>query len=166
MDNLPDIRRAINLQGRIRSAAKALDRLGTGALVAFTGGAAVVGLVAGGILWMPAVMSGSLFLYRTVGFLFERRNERMQRRLEIWDDVLLRKKALYATKLPEEERKLLSSALDQALDDPSPRRLLLASPKDRNRAEGEAVSAPDSSAKDGPTGPGSQGAGVSPPSNT
>jgi len=125
-----DIERAIDLLGRIRSAAKSLAKLGTGDIFAFTGGAIVVGVVAGGILWMPAAMSGALLLYRAGRFFLERKDEQRAKRLQAWDEILLRREALHKSALPEKEREMMSQALDREVEMLTPKTRPLLPPED------------------------------------
>lgn len=118
MAHIKEILSAINLNERIQRLSESLDKLGTGALMAFGGGTLVLGWVAGGILWMPAAMSGSLLCYRLARFWLNRRDQKPQRDLQRWDSVMLRMMLLRATQLPDSDRRRLSAALNQQLETP------------------------------------------------
>lgn len=109
-------KKTFDLQDRIRKAAIALNKLQNGAVAAFTGGAIVVGLVFGGIFWVPAAMSGSLILYRTGDFVFNLKNIKKQKELEHLDRVIKIKQMIHSSGLPQNEIKLLSnSANDESI---------------------------------------------------
>jgi hypothetical protein len=115
MIHVRDILEAINLNERIQRLSESLDKLGNGALAAFAGGTVVLGLVAGGIFWMPAAMSGSLIGYRLARFWLARRDNKVERNLRRWDSIMLRTLLLRAAELPESDRKQLSTSLDRQL---------------------------------------------------
>lgn len=57
----------LSLSNSVRKEASELEKLPAGALAAFLGGAIVIGVVGGGLWWLPAAMSGSMFAYRAIG---------------------------------------------------------------------------------------------------
>lgn len=126
-----------DLERRIRSTAEALDRLKTGALVSFTGGATVLGTVAHGVFWIPSAMAGALLVYRCLAGYITFRQGRQKSRLALWDDVRERMQDLHQSELPPEQVQLLSRALESELPIAATRERLLASPSPGNENEGD-----------------------------
>ena len=106
----------LNLQERIRKTAEALNKLQNGALVAFTGGAIVVGAVFGGVFWVPAAMSGSLIAYRGCELIYNHKKQKRRRELEYFDEKLKRIEWIDNSSLPEGKKKLLIDTLNK-IDD-------------------------------------------------
>ena len=124
MTKPPKLQDWFDLAARIRQTAQALDRLKTGALAATFGGGLVIGLVAGGMWWIPAAMSGMLLTYRGAQLYLDYRRKEAQRRLEEWDGIFERMTQLSAARLTERQTLVLQSALERELV-PTGRQLLL-----------------------------------------
>lgn len=114
---LKPVRELLDLQARITHNARALERLGPGALSAFTGGAIVLGVFGGGLLWIPAGMAAALSLYRVGEFFYRRDEYRRRREADLIMDVAVQKNAIQTLPhLDDGDRRLLSGALDDTLD--------------------------------------------------
>jgi hypothetical protein len=117
-------REVLDLEARVRSTAQALDRLKTGALVAFSSGAVVLGLVGGGIWWLPAAMGGGLLAWRTGLFLVDLPEWRYQRQLKRWDELRTRIERLQQSRLDADARKMLGAPLMNELSTVFPRPMI------------------------------------------
>jgi hypothetical protein len=122
--NFRDLQKMFDLQGRIRKVSESLDRLKNGALVAFTGGTIALGLIGGGIFWLPAAMAGSLLVYRFGLFAMDYRLWQQQRRLQQVDEIKKRMEELETANLSDAGRQLLGSALQGELEIVAPRKAL------------------------------------------
>lgn len=58
------VKQVFSFSDRVRKEAKELDKLPGAALAAVVGGSVVIGVVGGGLFWIPAAMSGAMFGYR------------------------------------------------------------------------------------------------------
>jgi len=117
--------RALDLEKRIRKTAESLDRLKQGALVALTGGTVALGMVGGGVFWLPAAMAGSLLAYRALHFLTSWPSWRQEQRLRMWDAVVARSRDLHRkSSLPEATIRVLEEPLNRELLVIAPSRML------------------------------------------
>ena len=91
---------------------KQLNNLETGALVATTAGLIGLALIVHIIFTVFALMSGGLLLYRYLAFKEQQRDIAKLGNLQTYDDVLERKKELWASQLPDDEKRRLSEHLD------------------------------------------------------
>ena len=111
-----DTKSAFDIHERLAKASERLEKLASGALVAFTAGAVVVGVVGGGVLWIPAAMAGALSAYRGARFfLLERRDRHRDQWWKEYMRVGQAKQALAQAGLPQEEFEKLNAPLDQKL---------------------------------------------------
>lgn len=94
-----------------------LNKLATGAVVAATGGSIVLGIVFGGIFWMPACAAGALLAYRAGRAVLDRLDGRQRRQMERWDSVYLRIAAVEsADDIPQDRKEALLRPLNAELD--------------------------------------------------
>jgi hypothetical protein len=112
---LTDVTKVLNLQARIKKNAQALDGLTTGALVAFTAGSTVIGIVFGGLVWIPAAMSGALLGFRAfLRFSNRRQNQLAELRDEL-SQLALQMEGINKAALTDEQRKQLSAPIQQQI---------------------------------------------------
>lgn len=75
-----------SLSARVRKEAAALDKLPGSALAAVLGGSVVIGVAGGGLFWIPAAMSGAMFLYRSAVTAIHYRHYKAAQGLQIIDE--------------------------------------------------------------------------------
>ena len=98
--------------GKTLDAAERLDKLATGALVSSTGGSVVIGLVMGGIFWLPLGLTLPLLGYR----LITQYQEREERKIfHLVQAIAAAKSLIFESNLPDNEKRLLSEQLNQLL---------------------------------------------------
>lgn len=144
MSFVRDAAHMLDLERRIRRTSEALERLKTGALVALTGGTTVLGLVGGGVFWVPTAMAGSLLAFRVLEFVAGIPRWRHEQRLKRWDAVRARLRKLQEDNLPAESAKALAEPLEAELTLILPRRMLplLATSSKTDKAHNNMVERP------------------------
>lgn len=105
---------------QIRRRAAELDKLTDGGLVAATGGFFVLGLVTGGVFWIPFGMTGALSAYRLVRWSIIRRSRSRQEALGLVERIKAVKEELFKSQLPDDEKRKLSASLDALLSPAGP----------------------------------------------
>ena len=93
---------------RVRKEANELDKLPGTALTAVLGGSIVLGVVAGGLFWIPAAMSGSMFVYRLAVTAIEYPSYRTSRRIQDITQVRLELENINESSLPITVKEQLS----------------------------------------------------------
>jgi hypothetical protein len=114
--------------GKIIKTSEKMDSLATGALLATAGGAFVLGIVLGGIFWIPFGMSLPLIPYR----LYKEHIERKQREVEnrqlreakhrvhLIEAVKEMTESIYGSNLPEKQKEILLEKANQILEEMIP----------------------------------------------
>jgi hypothetical protein len=98
--------------GKTIDAAERFDKMATGALISTTGGSVVIGLVMGGIFWLPLGLTLPLLGYRLVTQYREREERKTFRLIQV---IATAKSLIYESNLPDDEKRLLSDQLNQLL---------------------------------------------------
>jgi len=112
---MSDLTKVFSLQSRINKNAQALDALTTGALVAVTAGSCVIGVVFGGVLWIPAAMSGALLGFRAFLQFSNRRKNRLAELIQELNQLVLQMEGVNKASLTDQQRKQLGPPLQQQI---------------------------------------------------
>jgi hypothetical protein len=112
MTLIADLKKVLSLQKEIAKSAEALDKLKNGALFAFTGGSAVIGVVVGGLFWIPCAMAISLIIYRGIDFFINYKKRSKYEQIKFTEAKLLSKEFIYGASIPDEEKEQLSRQID------------------------------------------------------
>ncbi|WP_157272194.1 hypothetical protein [Azohydromonas aeria] len=113
------IKQIIGLSARIRKEAEDLDKLPGAALVAAASGSMVIGFVGGGLLWIPAAMTGGMFVYKSIVTVLHYKKAQRQDRVQETNVILKQLEDIERAPISMEYKKRLS---EFALEGLEPRR--------------------------------------------
>lgn len=150
-------RAALNLLASVRKEASALDNLPGAALAGVLAGSIVVGTVMGGLLWIPAAVSGAVLTFRTVAAVIRFSNDTHQRKIALIGQTRLALEEVEHSNLPELQKDILAQMLMDNLGAQDPKRLVAHSPHRHKQPE----TLPNDSDVDSPRHPLGEGVGAS-----
>lgn len=81
MVNRNIVEQVFSLSDRVRNEARELDKLPGAALAALVGGSVVIGVLGGGLFWIPAAMAGAMFGYRAFVAALQYPSYRMRQKI-------------------------------------------------------------------------------------
>lgn len=114
------VQQVFSFSERVRKEAKELDKLPGAALAAVLGGSLVVGVVGGGLFWIPAAMVSSMFAYRSVVTVIQYQRDRSRQKIQDVSEVCAVVEKINRSSLPIEYKEQLSkAAVLQVLPAPS-----------------------------------------------
>lgn len=110
MDDKNIVKQIFGFSKRVRKEAEELEKLHGASLAAVLGGSVVIGVVLGGLFWIPAAMAGSMFGYRLVVTAFQYPSYRMEQKILGAAERRKEIQNIYQAEIPIEQKIKLGDA--------------------------------------------------------